>query len=194
VVLLLIDLESESSITSYAHWWQTRDRFQEVHLNEIFLSNVAVRLQIGGLDLLGFQPEDGPLPWQEIPVLDFARSGLLAVRRAKVLGGHVYDMPGTGQALLFKAIGDKVLVHSTTLEMTASVPYQKLLSAWTEFTNRITDLVLRSMPGIEKTEGWEDWFVTRDDPLAGEFHNWRGWIIEHEECFNRVDAVEPDAD
>ena len=138
-------------------------------------TEVPVRLNIDGVDLLGWQhgwgrEEDG-VP---LSVIDVAWWGLVALKLAKQIGGSTLwlGMYGDRGELLFRMpeTGQDVLVHSTPYRRTAQVNYDTLETAWREFAQRVREFLMREFPALKdqlyfsewKEPGWQEWLAGRE--------------------------------
>jgi hypothetical protein len=156
---------------------------------------VPIRLRIGGLDLLGSTDDTSentaPPAWLPLPLMAVALLGLQAVRQTRAIGRSGIEINESGEALLFLAEADAVLVHSTLMERTARVPYVTLHDTWQRFaTEAVAEYTTwypeegpRYKAGLTK--------ALRDDPTTFGASAWHFWGEEHRACFDRIGAAEP---
>jgi hypothetical protein len=173
-------------------------------------SDLPVCISVGGVDLLGYGERrvDEPLDcrWYHLSILDVAKWGLFAIKRAREIGQYVYELGrygDSGCALLFKISGEEILIHSTMTEKTVSIPYHKLHAAWEAFAERVREYISREHPEAKEQPGWDEWLDGKEDthwgvigskversPRIELFPHWRGWFDENPHAFEQIDAVE----
>lgn len=159
----------------------------------VAVGEVPVRLQIGGIDLLGFGVEDHPgasNQWLPLNLFEVATLGLACVREVARRGRCAFPLDETGDALLFVADGADTLVHATAKERTARIPYARLLAAWEGFSWRVHHELVVKFPWLRDHP---DWGLLEPGAGAGAL-NWdQIWKVEsegHEACLHHVDAIE----
>lgn len=169
-----------------------------------------VRINVGGVDLLGFVEETPDEPpdfrWYYLNILDVAKWGLFSIKRARDIGQYVYELGrygDSGCALLFKISGEDMLIHSTMTERTVSIPYHKLHAAWEAFAERVREYISREHSEAKEQPGWDEWLDGKEgthwgvigskverSPRIELFPRWRGWFDENPHAFEQIDAVE----
>src|SRR5690349_15060770 len=114
---------------------------------------VPVYFEVAGVDLLqDFPPAPGEPPVAGTPLLvaRFATLGLLSLRFAYSVGAATVALDEYAFELLLREGGGQVLIHPTlhrlmpewALSATVQIPYNRLLSAWEEFAERVRITVL----------------------------------------------------
>jgi hypothetical protein len=163
---------------------------------------IPVRIRIGDADLLGYVEETEHEPpewrWARLGVLDVAKWGLLSIRRARETGRYVYELGpygDTGSALLFKTLGDDMLIHSTMTERTARISYDRLAEAWEEFAERVREYTIKDFPAMTNEPGWGEWLAGNPDTswhMTADllFPSWRRWFEAYPNAFEHVDSAE----
>jgi hypothetical protein len=123
---------------------------------------IPMRLRICDRDLMApdFAEEPG---WAPLGLVGFVTFGLLSVRIVPRLGYSLYPLDESGETLLFKAAGERTLVHSTMTQVTVSVPFATLNNAWTSFANRVHDRFRAEHPEFAHDPIWQ----IADDIEAG---------------------------
>jgi hypothetical protein len=160
--------------------------------DEAAFQEVPVRLRIGQLELLHLPNRvEGTEPGLPLSILDVARIDLASLKFAKQMGEYVYELDEYGNALLFRIVGDDVLVHSTITETTIKVSYERLLETWQAFASEVRAFASKEFPQLQERTGWAQWLAGEEDAPSEQFFPlWRTWFEDHEHCFEQIHAYE----
>ncbi|MCC6313480.1 MAG: hypothetical protein IT337_05670 [Thermomicrobiales bacterium] len=117
-----------------------------------------MRLRICDIDL--FRPDNdetraGEPGWLPLGPVTFATLGLLCLRIVPRLGHGFYPLDEWGESLLFKADGQRTLVHSTMTGITVGVPFERLECAWAAFAQRLRARFRTEHPGFADDPIWQ---------------------------------------
>ena len=122
--------------------------------------------------LLNFHKESSILKYGEVPVLfsvgeitlldrlplslaSFATWGMACLRVADKSGEAVLELDEYANAILFKKVGEQILVHNTMNGLTAKVSYDILFSTWKEFAYQVREAYGFLYPEGDPHGWWE---------------------------------------
>ncbi|HEY8600598.1 MAG TPA: hypothetical protein VIL85_19335 [Thermomicrobiales bacterium] len=168
------------------------DREAYASSNSAF-SEIKIWIRIADIELLGLEEaEDDPIQaGLRLWVPDIARHGLLALYRAKQYGYADFDIGCEfGEMLIFKMVGDTVLVHSTIREKTVQVSYERLEQAWIGFASQARAFLSTHFATLAENDYWSSWLRGDPEAILEPRPEDPAWFQSHDYFFARIDGTE----
>jgi hypothetical protein len=97
-------------------------------------------------------------------IIDFALWGLATIKALGVAGiAWLEDSAESGNDLLFRMVGDDIVVVNMLTDATVQVSYRDLLVAWVSFAHEIHDYVVHKFPEAASLPVWT-WLTEMPSP------------------------------
>lgn len=125
---------------------------------------LPMRIRLCGVDLLSPNWDKrriGEPGWAEFSLIDLATYGLVCFRLVRWYGRSSFPLDESSDALLFKLVGERVLVCSTLTNVVVDVPYAELDRDWSAFAFRAKQRVVDEFPALSDNPIWQ-WLDPRN--------------------------------
>jgi hypothetical protein len=122
---------------------------------------VAVRLAVGGVELLDIPTVPGPRG-DYPPLLDLATWGLERFRALTDQATLRYDCGPSGPFLHFTRSGPRVRVASSLTRATGETNYADLLDVWQTFSEHVRSYLRHAAPDLQTNPFWHAWLAGAD--------------------------------